>query len=274
MKTLNKMKPINASSRGVILVNKRHLYKGGPKSSLTKRIASTGGRNNQGVITCRHMGGGHKRIYRIIDFYRKIDGIPAIVERIEYDPNRTGFIALIKYETGQYSYILAPEKLKVGDIVESGDATEVSTGNCMLLENIPLGTIIHNVELFPGSGAKLCRSAGAFAVLVGKEGGYAILKLPREVRKVSLKCRASIGMVSNIDNFNEVIGKAGRNRNRGIRPTTRGVAMNPVDHPNGGRTHGGKVFRNPSGRICKGLVTRKKGKKSDNLIVSKKRRNK
>lgn len=269
---LKALKPVNNSHRGVIRVCKKNLWSGRPLSSLTERIVRTGGRNNTGRVTSRHIGGGHRKIYRKMDFFRKKDGIPAVVERIEYDPNRTGFIALIKYEDGEYNYITATTNMKVGDVVESGVNAPISEGNCLPIANIPVGTIIHNLELFPGSGAKLIRSAGAGIYLTGKELGYAILKMrSKETRKISLDCRATIGTVSNEDHLHENWGKAGRSRHNGIRPRNRGVARNPVDHHNGGRTHGGKIFTNQNGRISKGMVTRKK-KNSDSMIIMNKRR--
>lgn len=265
---LKVLKPINSSSRNVVLVDKSDLWKGKFMKRLSSPLKKTGGRNNRGVITCRHQGGGERKIYRQIDFKRMQDNIPAVVERIEYDPNRTGFIALIKYETGEYSYILAPAELKVGDTVISGVKTDILPGNCCVLENIPIGTQIHNVELMPGSGGKMARGAGAYAQLAGKENGWAILKMPStEIRKVSLSCRASIGIVSNQDKFNEYLGKAGRNRWLGIRPEVRGVAMNPVSHHNGGRTSGGKSLASRNGKMKRGLKTRKP-KSSDFKIIS------
>jgi len=247
--------PITAGSRNLILVNKRHLWKDGPVKSLCEKLKKTGGRNNQGKITCRHRGGGARRIYRKIDFIRNKTGI-ATVERIEYDPNRSAFIALIRYEDNTLSYIIAPDGLGVGMKVESAVSTTNSVGNSCALSNIKVGTLIHNIELQPGKGAKMARSAGCKVILAGKEVGFAILQLPSgKQKKVSLDCRASIGIVSNIDHMNEVLGKAGRNRHRGWRPEVRGIAMNPVDHPHGGRTNGGMNWTNHTGRIRKGQKT-------------------
>lgn len=271
---LKTYKPINNSSRGVILVDKTELWKGRPYCKLTKRLNKTGGRNNNGRITSRCIGGGHRKIYRFIDFKRQKDNSPAVIERIEYDPNRTSFIALIKYEDGEYSYIIATNEMNVGDIVQSGENAPIANGNCLPMANIPIGTMIHNIELVPGEGGKITRSAGCGVMLTGKEGGYAILKLnSKETRKISLKCRATIGQVSNEHHSKEVLGKAGRTRQRGLRPINRGVARNPVDHHNGGRTHGGKVLSSQNGRICKGMVTRTR-KKFGHLIIVNKRQSK
>lgn len=242
------------TSRGVVLVNKRKLWKGPREKILCEALSKTGGRNNRGVITCRHRGGGAKKIYRHIDFLRSKKGT-ATVNRIEYDPNRTAFIALVTYEDGTKSYITAPENLKIGSSVELSQGSTV-LGSCCKLSNIPIGTKIHNVELSAGRGAQLARAAGAFVTLEGKEGGSAILKVPSgRILKVSLECKASVGIVSNGNHMNENLGKAGRNRHRGWRPEVRGVAMNPVDHHNGGRTSGGKIFTNPQGTVRKGQKT-------------------
>jgi large subunit ribosomal protein L2 len=272
-KALKKLKPTTPGSRGTVFIDKRHLWKGKPEKSLTVRLKNTGGRNNRGVVTCAGKGGGHKKIYRIIDFHRTKDKMEAIVDRIEYDPNRTAFIALIKYTDGTKSYILAPNNLKIGDTIMSGSTADILNGNCLELDNIPMGTMIHNVELVPGQGGKLVRSAGSFASLTGKEMGFAILRLPSgELRRVSLKCRATVGIVSNLDLFNENLGKAGRNRLRGVRPKVRGICKNPVDHPNGGRTSGGKVFRNKTGRVIKGKRTRKINKQFSHLIIKRRKK--
>lgn len=245
------------TSRGVVLVNKRKLWKGEREKTLCHAIQKTGGRNNRGVITCRHRGGGAKRIYRNIDFLRNKSG-SATVSRIEYDPNRSAFIALIVYEDKTKSYILATENLKIGSSVELSEGSTVLS-SCSKLSHIPIGTKIHNVELNVGKGAQIARAAGTFVTLEGKEAGRAILKVPSgRTLKVSLECKASIGIVSNSNHMNEVLGKAGRNRHRGWRPEVRGVAMNPVDHHNGGRTSGGKTFTNPRGTVKKGQKTRKK----------------
>lgn len=246
------------TSRGVVLVNKRKLWKGNREKILCHSIQKSGGRNNRGVITCRHRGGGARKIYRKIDFLRDKTG-PATVERIEYDPNRSAFIALLNYEKDSIkSYIIAPENIKIGSKIEVSEGSTV-LGSCSRLAYIPIGTKIHNVELYVGKGAQLARSAGSFVTLEGKEAGVAILKVPSgRTLQVSLDCKASIGVVSNSNHMNENLGKAGRNRHRGWRPEVRGVAMNPVDHHNGGRTSGGKIFTNPTGRIRKGQKTARK----------------
>lgn len=267
-------KPTTASLRGTILLDRKGLWKGRPEKKLVKGLKSNGGRNNQGRITVRHQGGGHKRLYRMVDFKRRKDGVVATVERIEYDPNRTAFIALIKYTDGEKSYIIAPQNLKEGDKVVSGPKVDIIPGNAMPLMDIPVGTIIHNVELSAGQGAKIARSAGSFAQVVGKESGYVLIKLSSgSSRKVRAECRASIGSVSNPDNKNTKVGKAGRSRWLGIRPTVRGVAMNPIDHPHGGgegKTSGGRHPVTPWGKKTKGLKTRK-NKRSDKLIIKKRK---
>lgn len=242
-----------------------------PEKSLTKSLTKKGGRNNQGRLTVRHQGGGHKRLYRVIDFKRTKDGIPARVATIEYDPNRSARIALLNYADGEKRYILAPNGLKVGDKVESGAEADIKVGNALPIKNIPVGTTLHNIELKIGKGAQLVRSAGASAQLMAKEGSYALLRMPSgELRKVHVNCRATVGQVGNLDHENITIGKAGRNRWRGIRPENRGVAMNPNDHP-----HGGGEGRSPVGRkhpvtkwgkCAMGAKTRRK-KASDKLIV-------
>ncbi|NPA49724.1 MAG: 50S ribosomal protein L2 [Thermodesulfobacteria bacterium] len=241
-----------------------------PERSLLEFLSKTGGRNTYGRVTVRFRGGGHKRLYRKIDFKRNKDGVPAKVAAIQYDPNRSANIALLYYADGEKRYILAPLGLKVGDVLMSGEEVEVKVGNCMPLKNIPLGTIIHNIELRPGKGGQLARSAGTFAQLMAKEGNYAHLRLPSgEIRMVHINCRATIGQVGNIDHENVTIGKAGRSRWLGRRPHVRGVAMNPVDHPMGGgegRTHGGRHPCSPWGQLAKGLKTRGK-KPSDKFIV-------
>ncbi|KPU82687.1 50S ribosomal protein L2, partial [SAR11 cluster bacterium PRT-SC02] len=238
---------------------------------------STGGRNNYGRITSRHRGGGAKHKYRIIDFYRNKMNTKATVERIEYDPNRTAHIALINYENNIKNYILCPQGLKKGDIIESGSNIEIKIGNNLKLRDIPVGTSVHNVELTPGGGGKLARSAGASVVLSGYDGDYAIIKLSSgETRKIRSDCSATIGVVSNPDQKNIKIGKAGRNRWRGIRPQSRGVAMNPVDHPHGGgegKTSGGRSPVSPWGQSAKGLKTRKP-KRSDKFIISRRKKRK
>jgi|SRR5688572_17152663 large subunit ribosomal protein L2 len=255
---LKTYRPTSEGMRHLVLVDRRQLWKGAPVKMLTEGLTKTGGRNNTGRMTTRHIGGGHKRTYRLIDFRRRRFDQPATVERLEYDPNRSAFIALVKYADGQLSYILAPQRLAVGDTVVSGESVDVKPGNAMPLANMPIGTIIHNVELKPGAGGQLARSAGTYAQLVGRDAGWAILKLSSgETRRVRAECMATVGAVSNPDHSNEVIGKAGRNRWRGVRPTVRSIAMNPVDHPNGGRTNGGKHWSTPWGKPTKGFRTRK-----------------
>jgi large subunit ribosomal protein L2 len=259
---LKKYNPTTPSQRGLVRVDKSDLWKGGPLKQLTEGISKTGGRNNRGRITSRHIGGGHKKLYRLIDFKRnKFDSV-ATIERIEYDPNRTAYIALIKYEDGELSYILAPAKLNPGDKIVSGNGdVDIKIGNCLPLKNIPVGTIVHNVEMKPGKGGQIARSAGASVSLVGKDSGYAQLKLASgELRIVPLSCMATIGTLSNADKKNTIVGKAGRNRWLGRRPHVRGVAMNPVDHPHGGgegKTSGGRHPVTPWGKPTKGKKTRK-----------------
>jgi len=272
---LKTFKPYTKSTRGTVIVDKSDLWKGASYKPLTKGQSVTGGRNNAGRITSRHKGGGQKHKYRVIDFLRKKINMSAVVERIEYDPNRTGYIALIKYEDSIMSYIICPQNLNVGDKVESGKNVEIKIGNCLELSDIPPGTSIHNVELLPGNGAKLARSAGSSVTLTGFDGDYAILKLASgETRKVRSDCVATIGSVSNPDQKNIKIGKAGRNRWRGKRPQTRGVAMNPVDHPHGGgegKTSGGRSPVSPWGQSAKGLKTRRP-QRSDKLIISRRKK--
>jgi len=264
-----KAKPTSPGRRGIVSV-KRDLYKGKPWKSLVVSKSKNGGRNNNGRITVRHQGGGHKQHYRIIDFKRDKFDIPAIVERLEYDPNRSANIALLKYADGERRYIIAPSKLKVGDKVVSGDNCEIKVGNSMKLKDIPLGTNIHCVELKPMKGAQLARSAGTSARLVAKEGIYATLRLQSgETRKVLWECRATLGVVSNQENNLKSLGKAGAKRWRGVRPTVRGVAMNPVDHPHGGgegRTSGGRHPSTPWGKPTKGYKTRKNQRTNDLII--------
>jgi large subunit ribosomal protein L2 len=267
---LKTFKPTSPGLRQVVLIDRSELWKGGPVKSLTEGLKSTGGRNNHGHITTRHKGGGHSRRYRIVDFKRRKFDVAATVERIEYDPNRTAFIALVKYPDGERNYIIAPQRLAVGDTVVSGERVDIKPGNALPMRNIPVGTIIHNVELKPGSGGKLSRSAGSFVQLVGKDQGYALLRLSSgEVRKVSGDCLATIGAVSNPDEQNVKIGKAGRNRWKGWRPTVRGNAMNPVDHPLGGRTKGGHHPVSPWGQNAKGFKTRH-NKRTDKFIIRRK----
>ena len=274
---LKNFKPYTKSTRGTVIVNRQKLWQGKPYKPLTTGQSSTGGRNNYGRITSRHRGGGAKHKYRIIDFYRNKMNTKATVERIEYDPNRTAHIALINYENNIKNYILCPQGLKKGDVIESGSNIEIKIGNNLKLRDIPVGTSVHNVELTPGGGGKLARSAGASVVLSGYDGDYAIIKLSSgETRKIRSDCSATIGVVSNPDQKNIKIGKAGRNRWRGIRPQSRGVAMNPVDHPHGGgegKTSGGRSPVSPWGQSAKGLKTRKP-KRSDKFIISRRKKRK
>jgi large subunit ribosomal protein L2 len=264
---LKHYKPSTPGQRQLVLVDKSGLHKGGPVKSLTEGKSNKGGRNNTGRIVVRWQGGGHKQRYRLIDFKRNRYNDPATVERLEYDPNRTAFIALIKYEDGTLSYILAPQRLAVGDSVVAGAKVDVKPGNAMPLAAMPLGTIIHNVELKPGRGGQMARSAGSFVQLVGRDAGWAVLKLNSgETRKVRADCMASIGAVSNPDHMNQVTAKAGRTRWKGTRPTVRSITMNPIDHPNGGRTNGGKHWATPWGKPTKGYKTRK-NKATDKFIV-------
>jgi large subunit ribosomal protein L2 len=267
---LKSYKPYTPSMRQLVIVDREGLWKGKPVKALTRGKTNSGGRNSHGRITSNHMGGGHKRRLRLVDFKRRKFDVPATVERLEYDPNRSAFIALVKYADGELSYILAPQRLKAGDQVVSGEKVDIKPGNAMPLANMPVGTIVHNVELKKGGGGQMARSAGNYAQLVGKDAGYAQLKLSSgEVRLVSGECLATVGAVSNPDNQNTVIGKAGRARWLGIRPTVRGVAMNPVDHPHGGgegRTSGGRHPVTPWGKPTKGKKTRK-NKATNKLIV-------
>lgn len=265
-----KCKPTSPGRRFVVKVVNPDLYKGDPHAPLLDKKSKSGGRNNAGRITTRHVGGGHKQHYRVIDFRRNKDGIPAVVERIEYDPNRTAYIALVCYADGERHYIIAPKGLSAGDKIESGNAAAIKVGNTLPIRNIPLGSVIHCVELKPGKGAQLARSAGASAQLVAKEGAYATLRLRSgEMRKVLSDCRATLGEVSNTEHNLRSLGKAGAKRWRGVRPTVRGVAMNPVDHPMGGgegRTSGGRHPVSPWGVPTKGYKTRK-NKRTNNMIV-------
>lgn len=259
--TLKKSKPTSPGKRGEIRIVRDGLYKGKPCKQLVTKIRKTGGRNNQGVITVRHIGGGETKKYRIIDFKRKKDNIEAVVERIEYDPNRTALIALILYRDGERSYIIAPKGLKAGDVIQSGENAPIVIGNSLPITHIPLGTVVHCVELKIGKGAQILRSAGASGTILAKEGLYAIIKLRSgETRKILSSCRATIGEVSNGEHNLRRYGKAGAKRWIGIRPTVRGVAMNPVDHPHGGgegKTSGGRHPVSPWGVPTKGFKTRK-----------------
>ena len=262
--------PTTPSQRTLVTVDRSELWKGRPEKSLTKGKKRGSGRNNHGHITTRHKGGGHKKLYRLIDFKRNKFNVEATVERIEYDPNRTAFIALIKYKDGELAYIIAPQRLKAGDKVVSGDKVDIKPGNALPLKNIPVGTIVHNIEMKAGKGGQLARAAGSYAQLIGKDSGYALIRLRSgEVRLIGAECIASIGAVSNSDHQNTVVAKAGRSRWKGIRPTVRGVVMNPVDHPHGGgegKTSGGRHPVTPWGKPTKGKRTRK-NKKTDKFIV-------
>ena len=268
--SLKQYKPTSPSRRQLVALDRSALHSGGPQKSLTHGHSKTGGRNNSGRITSWQRGGGHKRLYRIIDFKRRHDDMQAKVERLEYDPNRSAFIALIKYKDDKLSYILAPNRLKDGDSVISGDKVDIKPGNCMPLKNMPVGTIVHNIELKIGKGGQIARSAGTYAQLLGKDRGNAILKLQSgEQRLVRIECRATVGAVSNADHQNINLGKAGRSRWLGKRPNVRGVVMNPVDHPHGGgegRTSGGRHPVTPWGVSTKGKRTRK-NKRTDKLII-------
>ena len=271
---LKTFKPTTPSQRQLVIVDRSELHKGDPVKTLTEGLRSKGGRNNHGRITVRWRGGGHKRRYRLVDFKRRKFDVPATVERLEYDPNRTAFIALIKYEDGELAYILAPQRLQAGDKVVSGERADIKPGNAMALKNIPVGTIVHNVEMKPGRGGQIARAAGSYVQLVGRDAGLVLLRMSSgEVRMVRTECMATIGAVSNPDQQNIVIGKAGRNRWKGRRPSVRGVAMNPVDHPHGGgegRTSGGRHPVTPWGKSTKGKKTRQ-NKKTDGMILRRRR---
>jgi large subunit ribosomal protein L2 len=274
---LVKSKPTSPGKRGEIRVVHRHIHKGQPYTPLVEKIKKTGGRNNQGRITVRHIGGGVRCKYRIIDFKRDKDGMEAKVERIEYDPNRSALIALLLYKDGERRYIIAPSGLESGSIVLSGADAPIATGNCLPIQNIPLGAVVHCVELKPGKGAQLLRSAGCSGQVAAKEGAYATIKLRSgEMRKILISCRAVIGHVSNSQHNLRKLGKAGAKRWRGIRPTVRGVAMNPVDHPHGGgegRTSGGRHPVSPWGMPTKGYKTRR-NKRTNQFIVRRRNANK
>jgi large subunit ribosomal protein L2 len=270
MAIIKKSKPTSPGRRFVVSIVESGLHKGEPYAPLLEKKSKKGGRNNNGRITVRHVGGGHKRHYRLVDFKRTKDGIPAVVERLEYDPNRTANIALIKYADGERAYILAPRNLKAGDSVESGSGVSIKVGNTLPLRNIPVGTVVHALEMRPGKGAQIARSAGASVQIAGKEGSYVLVKLRSgEMRKIHIDCRATIGEVGNTEHNLRKLGKAGAKRWRGVRPTVRGVAMNPVDHPHGGgegRTSGGRHPVTPWGVPTKGKKTRS-NKRTDNMIV-------
>ena len=265
LKTYN---PTTPGQRQLVMVDRSALYKGKPVKALTEGKLSTGGRNNTGRITVRFRGGGHKKALRLVDFKRTKVDVPATVERLEYDPNRTGFIALIKYEDGELAYIVTPQRLAAGDkVVSTLGAADVKPGNAMPLERMPVGTIVHNVEMKPRKGGQIARSAGAYAQYVGRDAGWAILRLNSgEQRRVHGSCLATVGAVSNQDHANTVVGKAGRSRWLGIKPQSRGIAMNPVDHPHGGRTKGGMHWTTPWGGAAKGQKTRS-NKRTDKFIV-------
>jgi large subunit ribosomal protein L2 len=274
---VKKHKPVTPGLRFKVSNTFEALTTDTPEKSLLAPIKKSGGRNNQGRRTARHIGGGHKRRYRIIDFKRNKDGMPAVVKTIEYDPNRSAFISLLEYQDGELRYILAPNKIKVGDQVLSGKGATPNIGHAMFLSEIPLGADIHAIEMIPGRGAVLARSAGTYGTLMGREGKYATVKMPSgEVRRILLTCKATIGSTSNPDHGLEILGKAGRNRWLGVRPRTRGVAMNPVDHPMGGgegRASGGHP-RSRNGQMAKGQKTRNMNKASESLIISRRKNRK
>ncbi|MGR6837431.1 50S ribosomal protein L2 [Syntrophomonas erecta] len=272
---IKKYRPTTPSRRHMTVMNFNEITKTEPEKSLTAPLKKTGGRNAKGRLTVRHRGGGHKRLYRLVDFKRVKDNVPAKVVAIEYDPNRSANIALLHYVDGHKAYIIAPANLKVGDIIESGPEADIKTGNTLVLRDIPVGSLIHNIELRPGKGGQLVRSAGAVAQLMAKEGNYAHVRLPSgEVRLIHLTCRATIGQVGNLDHENTTLGKAGRSRWLGIRPTVRGSVMNPSDHPHGGGEGRAPIGRkypvSPWGKIAIGGKTRKR-KPSDNMIVRKRK---
>jgi len=274
---LKTFKPTTPSQRELVLVDRSGLWKGKPIKALIEGLNQKAGRNNHGRITQRRRGGGHKRRYRIIDFKRQKYDMPATVERLEYDPNRSAFIALIRYQDGELSYILAPQRVQVGATVISGERVDILPGNAMPMQNIPVGTVIHNIEMKPRKGGQIARSAGAYAQLIGKDASYALLRLGSgEQRMVRAECMATVGAVSNPDHQNINIGKAGRNRWLGKRPSVRGVAMNPVDHPHGGgegRTSGGRHPVTPWGKPTKGKRTRS-NKATDSMILRRRRKKK
>jgi large subunit ribosomal protein L2 len=267
---LVKAKPTSPGRRFVVSVSTPDLHKGAPHSALLDSKTKNGGRNNAGRITTRHRGGGHKQRYRIVDFKRNKTGVPAKVERIEYDPNRSANIALLLYADGERRYILAPKGISAGDELRSGSSAPIKSGNALPMRNIPVGTLVHNVEMKPGKGGQIARAAGTYAQFVGRDGGYAQIRLSSgELRMVRQECMATVGAVSNADHSNQNLGKAGRKRHMGVRPTVRGVAMNPIDHPHGGgegRTSGGRHPVTPWGKGTKGNRTRS-NKKTDKYIV-------
>jgi large subunit ribosomal protein L2 len=269
LKTYN---PTTPGQRQLVLVDRSALHKGGPVKALTEGQKRMGGRNNTGRVVVRWQGGGHKQRYRVIDFKRTRHDEPATVQRLEYDPNRTSFIALIKYKNGDLAYIIAPQRLNEGDTVIAGDKVDVKPGNAMPLGAMPVGTIVHNIEMKPGKGGQIARAAGSYAQYLGRDSGYALLRLnSNETRRVLLACKATVGAVSNPDHMNEVLGKAGRNVWRNKRPHVRGTAMNPIDHPHGGgegRTKGGRHPVTPWGKPTKGGKTRKNKRTSKDIIRS------
>ena len=275
--TLKSFKPYTKSTRGTVLINKTGLWKGQPFKILTEKKRSSKGRNNYGRITSRNSGGGHKQKYRHIDFYRKKINMKAEIERIEYDPNRSCYIMLVKFEDGEKFYYLAPQNIKVGDKIENGSKIEIKNGNCMPLQDIPAGINIHNVEIQPGGGGKIARSAGTSVSISGTDGNYSIIKMTSgEVRKIDSRSMATIGVLSNPDQKNIKIGKAGRSRWLGIRPHTRGVVKNPVDHPHGGgegKSAGGRHPVSPKGQSAKGLKTRD-NKRTDKFIIRRRKKKK
>jgi large subunit ribosomal protein L2 len=272
---LKRYKPTSAARRHMTVADFAEITKAKPEKKLTKTVKRTGGRNNHGHITTRHIGGGHKRRYRVIDWRRDKDGVPAKVASIEYDPNRTSRLALLHYKDGEKRYILAPLGVAVGDVLMSGEAVDIRPGNTLPVKGIPLGTVIHNVEAQPGSGAKMIRSAGSFGQLMAKEGDYAQIRMPSgEVRQVQLDCKATVGQLSNIESSSVRVGKAGKSRWKGVRPTVRGLAMNPVDHPHGGGEgksgQGNPHPVSPWGQKTKGLKTRN-NRRTDKFIVSRRK---
>jgi large subunit ribosomal protein L2 len=272
---LKSYKPTSAARRHMTVADFAEITKAKPEKKLTKTVKRTGGRNNHGHITTRHIGGGHKRRFRLIDWRRDKDGVPAKVASIEYDPNRTARLALLHYQDGEKRYILAPIGVSVGDVLMSGEAVDIRPGNALPVKGIPLGTVIHNVESQPGSGAKMIRSAGSFGQLMAKEGDYAQIRMPSgEVRQVQLDCKATVGQLSNIESSSVRVGKAGKSRWKGIRPTVRGLAMNPVDHPHGGGEgksgQGNPHPVSPWGQKTKGLKTRN-NRRTDKFIVSRRK---
>ncbi len=273
---IRKYKPTSAGRRNATVSDFATLTKGAkPEKSLLRPLTKTGGRNNQGKITARHRGGGHKRRYRIVDFRRDKDGVPARVHSIQYDPNRSARIALLHYNDGEKRYIIAPDGLQENDVLQSGPEAPPTVGNCLPLKNIPLGTAVHNIELLPGRGGRMCRSAGAAATLVAREASWAQITLPSgEIRRIPAACRATVGKVGNSDHMAVVLGKAGRKRWLGRRPHVRGTAMNPIDHPHGGgegRTKGGRHPVSPTGVPAKGGSTRQRRKPSNSSIVRRRR---